>query len=181
VTVEDGRGAVALLNAVRPARVLNVMTEDEADKAGITDGRKRYFRVSDGKNNLSPPADKEDWCCSTTVWLNNGGGGLLDKGDAMGVVTKWKWPDPLDGVTGADFEKAAAAIRAGEWKKSPQANNWVGVAIAKALHLNLNVKADKAKVLGLIKMWVGSGALVEVEKQDARRKTKIFIELADED
>ena len=54
VTVEDGRGAVALLNAVRPARVLNVMTEDEAAKAGVTDGRKRYFRVTDGKNNLAP-------------------------------------------------------------------------------------------------------------------------------
>ena len=36
--MEDGRGAVALLNAVRPARVLNVMTEDEAAKAGVTDG-----------------------------------------------------------------------------------------------------------------------------------------------
>ena len=33
VTVEDGRGASALLSAVRPARVLNVMTEDEAAKA----------------------------------------------------------------------------------------------------------------------------------------------------
>ena len=36
VTVEDGRGAVALLNAVRSARVLNMMTEDEAAKAGVT-------------------------------------------------------------------------------------------------------------------------------------------------
>ena len=61
VTVEDGRGAVALLNAVRPARVLNVMTEDEALKAGIVDGRRRYFKVTDGKNNLALPLDRLDW------------------------------------------------------------------------------------------------------------------------
>jgi hypothetical protein len=25
-------------------------------------------------------------------------------------VTAWKWPDPLDGVTGRDFDNVAAAI-----------------------------------------------------------------------
>ncbi|MBR1153570.1 AAA family ATPase [Bradyrhizobium sp. JYMT SZCCT0428] len=182
VTVEDGRGAVALLNAVRPARVLNVMTEEEAKTAGISDGRKRYFRITDGKNNLSLPVDKREWFRSATVNLGNGDpNDLLDRGDSMGVVTAWKWPNPLDGVTGADFDKAAVAIRAGEWKKSTQANNWVGYAVAKALKLNLNDRANKAKVVGLIKVWLASGALVEVEKQDDRRKTKIFIEVADED
>jgi RecA-family ATPase len=96
VSVEDGRGAVALLNAVRPARVLNVMTEDEAAKAGVTDGRKRYFRVTDGKNNLALPADKMEWFRSTTINLGNGDdpGNLLDRGDDIGVITKWEWPDP---------------------------------------------------------------------------------------
>ena len=42
-------------------------------------------------------------------------------------------------------------------------------------------KADKAKVLGLIKVWLGSGALVVVKRQDDRRKTKDFVEVAAED
>jgi RecA-family ATPase len=39
VTVEDGRGASALLAAVRSARVLNVMTKGEATKAGVSPHR----------------------------------------------------------------------------------------------------------------------------------------------
>jgi hypothetical protein len=182
VTVEDGRGAVALLNAVRPARVLNVMTEEEATKAGISDGRKRYFRITDGKNNLSLPVDKLDWFRSATINLGNGDpNNPLDRGDSMGVVTAWKWPDPLDGVTGADFDKVAAAIRAGKWRKDTQAKDWVGKAVAKALKLRLGDKADKAKVVGLIKVWLGTGALIEVEGQDDRRKTKTFIEVAEDE
>ena len=72
VTVEDGRGASALLSAVRPARVLNVMTEDEAAKAAVVDGRRRYFKVEDGKNNLALPPDKLDWYRSESIFLGNG-------------------------------------------------------------------------------------------------------------
>ena len=84
VTVEDGRGAVALLNAVRPARVLNVMTEDEANKAGISDGRRRYFKITDGKNNLALPVDKMDWFRSTSIDLGNG-----DPDDPKTRATAW--------------------------------------------------------------------------------------------
>jgi hypothetical protein len=49
-------------------------------------------------------------------------------------------------VTGDDFETAARAIRAGNWKGSIQAKDWVGIPIAKALDLKLTVKAEKAKV-----------------------------------
>ena len=55
-TVEDGRGAVALLAAARSARVLNVMTESEAEKAGV-ERRRSHFRVDNGKANLAPPPD----------------------------------------------------------------------------------------------------------------------------
>ena len=181
VTVEDGRGAVALLNAVRPARVLNVMTEDEAAKAGVTDGRKRYFRITDGKNNLALPADKVDWFRSASVDLGNGAPNDRSRGDDMGVVTKWEWPNPLDGVTGQDFEKAAVAIRASKWRENAQCKDWVGIPIAKALKLNVISKADRAKVTGLIKVWLASGALVKVEGPDDRRRVKIFIEVATDD
>ena len=185
VTVEDGRGAVALLNAVRPARVLNVMTEDEAAKAGIADGRKRYFRVSDGKNNLALSADKVEWFRSASVDLGNAKdpGNLIAFGDQVGVVTKWEWPDPLDGVTGKDFEMAAVAIRAGKWRKDSQCKDWVGHAIAKALKLGDVSKkgSGKTKVVGLVKIWLASGALIEVEGQDDRRRVRTFIEVAEED
>src|SRR3954451_24144816 len=53
-TVEDGRGAVALLAAVRSAQVLNKMTPDEGNKAGVENHR-QYFKVENGKANLAPP------------------------------------------------------------------------------------------------------------------------------
>ena len=86
----------------------------------------------------------------------------------------------MAGMTDADFEKVAAEIRTGEWRKNAQAGEWVGKAVAKALKLNLNDKADKAKVAGMIKVWVGRGALVEVSKPDKQRKVKTFVEVAEE-
>jgi AAA domain len=156
-TVEDGRGAVAVLAAVRSAQVLNKMTPDEGAKAGVENHRE-YFKVENGKANLAPPPEGKDWYRIVPVSLGNGDGGLLDNGDSVGVVVRWKWPDPLDGITGADFDRAAAAIRAGRWKESIQAKDWVGRPIAKALGLDLDSKSGKAKVKGLIKIWIEAAA-----------------------
>lgn len=182
VTVEDGRGAVALLNAVRPARVLNVMTEEEAIKAGITDGRKRYFKVTDGKNNLSLPLDKLNWFRSASVNLGNRDPrDLLDEGDDMGVVTAWKWPDPLAGMTGADFDKVAAVIRRGKWRENSQAKAWVGYAVAKALGLNAGQdEPDRPRVVQMLKAWIKAGSLIVVDGEDENRDKRKFVEVKDE-
>jgi hypothetical protein len=178
-TVEDGRGAVAVLAAVRSAQVLNKMTPDEGAKAGVENHRE-YFKVENGKANLAPPPEGKDWYRIVSVDLGNGDGGLLDKGDSVGVVVSWKWPDPLDGVTGSHFEAAAQAIRAGRWKESIQAKDWVGKPIAKALGLDLDSKSDKAKVRGLIKVWLKAGNLVVIEEKDDHREMKSFVKVADD-
>ena len=109
----------------------------------------------------------------------SGIGAMLDKGDSVGVVIPWKWPDPLDGITGNDFEKAAAEIRKGNWRENIQSNEWVGYAVAKALKLDPTKKADKAKAAGLVKIWIKTGALVVVEEQDAKRNVRKFVRVAD--
>ncbi|MCA1410276.1 AAA family ATPase [Bradyrhizobium sp. NBAIM20] len=179
VTVESARGGGAFADACRSVRVLNRMTEDEAKKAGV-DNRRLYVSVIDDKANMAPPAEKRDWFKLVSVDLGNSPFGGVG-GDSIGVPTKWEWPDPLDGITGGDFDRAAAAIRAGQWRANSQAKGWVGVPIAKALNLSLAVKTEKAKVAGLIKIWLASGALVEVEKPDENRKMKKFIEVAGDD
>ena len=60
VTVEDGRGASALVFASRSARALNIMTKEEAAKAGAENNR-LFFREENGKANLSPPIEKATW------------------------------------------------------------------------------------------------------------------------
>ncbi|XIA67814.1 AAA family ATPase [Bradyrhizobium sp. TZ2] len=181
VTIEDARGAGAMINAVRSSRVLNTMNKDEAARAGIESYR-GYFRIDDGKMNLAPPSDKAKWYQLKSIDLGNGPiNNPFEGGDKVAVVTQWEWPDPLDGVTGKDFEQAAVYIRANKWRDNSQAKDWVGYAIARALHLNVSDKADKAKIIGLLKYWIGTGALVRVERMDeVRRVVKMFVEVAED-
>jgi hypothetical protein len=177
VTVESASGGGAFGDGCRSVRVVNRMTEQQVKNCGV-ENRRLYFRVIIDKGNLAPPAEKSDWFKFVSVDLGNGVFG--SPGDSMGVVTKWRWPDWLDGVTGDDFNKAAAAIRAGRWRANSQADDWVGIAVAKALELRLTVKQERAKVVGLIKLWRMSKALAAVERYDEKqRKNRKFVEVAE--
>src|SRR5258708_1103737 len=109
------------------------------------------------------------------------GRGAGGGGDSVGVVTTWEWPDPLVGVTGRDFDKVAAVIRAGKWRADVQAKLWVGHAVAQAMRLDLDKKADKTKVKGLIEIWVKSGALLIVEGQHDKRNPRSIVEVKPDD
>jgi hypothetical protein len=175
-TVDDGRGASSLVGAARSIEVLNKMTPAEAEKLGL-DQHWRYFFVDDGKANMAPLGDRK-WYQLASVNLGNCTE-LYPDGDNVGVVTTWTPPNPLDGVTGDHFERASKEIRSGNWKENIQAKDWVGRPIAKCLGLNLNIRADKAKVRGLIDIWVKAGSLAVVEDTDPEsRKKKKFVRVA---
>jgi hypothetical protein len=115
VTVEDGRGAVALLAAARSARVLNPMSKEEAEKAGVENPR-LFFRVDNGKANLTVPLDRAEWRRLVSVQLDNGRGSA---GDSVGVVNAWTWPDPFEKVTVADLRAAQLAVsEGGPWREN---------------------------------------------------------------
>jgi hypothetical protein len=174
VTAESARGAKALTDAARVARAINQMSVDEGKKAGIENPR-MFFRTFNDKANLAPPMANSDWFKLESVSLGNGPFGL--QGDSIGVVVKWTWPDYTAGITGTDFDKVAAVVRAGKWRGNMQAKDWVGKAVAQALGLVLTAPGDKAKVVGLVNFWLSTGALVEVEEKDEHRKTRTFIEV----
>lgn len=170
VTVEDGRGAVALLGAVRSARALNGMSKDEAAKVGEGTSPREFFRVDNGKLNMAPaPPDRAEWFRLVSVPLGNG--------DSVGCVVPWKWPDAMAGVTAEHLRAVQAAVASGRWRENHQAERWVGHAIGGVLGLDVGQKAAKAKVLGLVKAWIRSGALVAVDGQDERRKPVQFVEV----
>jgi AAA domain len=174
VTTESSRGAKALTDAGRVARALNQMTEEEGTKAGVENHR-LFFRAFNYKANLAPPVAASDWFKLASVFLDNG----PDGGDSVGVVVRWEWPDPLAGITGSDFDKVARIIRAGIWRKDVRASSWVGKAVAQALGLDIEVKAEKAKVVGLLKVWLSAGSLVVVERPDEQRRPREFVEVCD--
>lgn len=176
VTTESARGGKAKTDACRVVRVLNRMSKDEGERAGVENHR-LYFRAYNDKANLAPPADESDWFKLESVDLENGT--ALGPGDSVGVVRPWEWPDAMAGVTGNDFERVAQAIRAGKWRENAQAREWVGKAVADALDLDISNKADKSKVKGMLKVWLQSGALKIVEGLDEKRMPKDFVQVAD--
>jgi len=94
-SVEDSRGAGALMNTARIGRTLNWMSEENAKEASV-DVRRLYFRADNGQANLGPP--------ETTTWFK-----LvpvhLAYGDDVAVVTPWTFPGPLEGVTAEQMHR----------------------------------------------------------------------------
>lgn len=174
ITAEDGRGASALISAARSVRVLNVMTEDEAARAGV-DNRRAFFRVDNGKANLAPPLDKSEWFKLESVALGNGGGGTDDK---IGVVTPWIWPNAMDGLSIADLRAVQDKIAGAEWAENSQATNWAGYAVADVLGVDASDKAGRARIKSLLATWIKNGVL-RVERirsaRDGRDKPMIVV------
>jgi hypothetical protein len=174
-TVDDGRGASALKDAVRSARVLNVMSKEEAEKAGVENNR-LFFRIDNGKSNLAPPPDKTEWFQLVSVDLGNGDNDM--PGDSVGVVTRWTFPDPFDGVTVNDLRAAQEAVSAGgPWRENCQATDWVGKPIAEALRLDIKNPSHAMKVKMLLKTWIENRMFVCVEGLDAKRNKRVFVEV----
>ncbi|MCJ2030916.1 helicase RepA family protein [Methylobacterium sp. J-043] len=172
-TVEDGRGAGALLAATRSARVLNPMTKEQAEKAGI-DSPRGYFRADNGKANLAPPPDRSSWFRLASQPLGNG----VEGGDHVAVVEPWQWPDLLAGVTVEDLRKAQRALGDGRWRENAQAKDWAGVPIAAALGIELD-KSGRTRVKNMLRSWLATGMFVVVEGLDAQRRPRSFIEVGE--
>ena len=88
-TVEDGRGASSMRDAVRSARALNVMSPEIADELDISEtDRLSYFSVGEGKASMSSKAQCVKWRQLISVPLGNG---TPDREqDHVGVVTYYE-------------------------------------------------------------------------------------------
>jgi hypothetical protein len=179
VSVEDGRGATALLAAARAARALNRMTADEAARAGITEPG-LYFRTDNGKANLAPPSAVASLVSPRLDRPRQRHPGNSEAparaSDKVGVVTRWEWPDPTADVTTSDMEMVRAAVRIGMWREDPQAAHWVGKCVIQTLGWDADEAANTHKAKALIGMWLKSGALETYQDKDpSTRKQKTFV------
>lgn len=178
-TVEDARGAVSLIGAARSVRVLNRMSEEQAGEAGINkEDRFGYFYTTYGKSNLTPLSHKAEWRHLVSTPLGNGTG-LAQPQDFAPVVTEWHWPSAED-VAGdlTEDQRASilAAVSASDYKKSPKAKNWVGVAVAYAVGLDLDDNVQRKRASSLVTALMREGALVEREERDpVRRELAVFV------
>ncbi len=165
---ETARGASSLVAAARSVRVLNRMSQEEADRAGIQSPH-GYFRVYDDKNNLSPPAAGSDWYHLAPVTLANN--------DSVGVVESWIWPDPFSGVTTADLLEVQTEINGKGFRENVQASEWVGHAVGRILEIDSKDRSQRARIKSLIKDWIKSGALVVTDGKDDKGNRRPVIEV----
>ena len=178
ITVEDGRGAVAMLAGVRSARVLNPMTKEEAQEIGGDIVPREHFRVTNGKANLAPPPEASQWFRLHSVDLGNGDPrDLADTGDRVAVVAPWEYPGAFSDVTTADLKAVQTTIAAKRWRANPQSPEWAGHAIADVLRLDVSDIQAQTKVKKLLGVWTKNGMFREVEGLDENRKKKRFVEV----
>jgi hypothetical protein len=154
-TVEDGRGASAILYAVRSARVFNFMTPAEATKLGIPEDQRRlHIRISNGKANMAP-IGKAHWI---KIGVEN-----LPNGDEVACASLWTPPNPFDGVTSAGVELARELARTGAHRADSRSSDWFGYPLARQLKIHVkpgqdNAPEDLARLKAIIKIWLKNNA-----------------------
>jgi hypothetical protein len=172
-TVDDGRGASAILAAVRAARVLNVMSTKEAGQLGVIEAeRRQHVRISNGKANYAPPSDKAEWIKIENVTLANG--------DNVGVGTLWKPKNAFDGLPSNAIEVAVRLAKGADFRADPQSGNWFGKALADTFKMSLRCgteyeKADQAPLKKIIKTWINNKVLAIEPRNDEHGHKKKFI------
>jgi hypothetical protein len=171
VTVDDGRGASALVAAARSNRVLSRMSAEDGQKAKVENHRFYFCIEPNGKQNMSPPASVRRWFKLVGVRLGNQTEELPE--DEVATVVAWQWPDAFDGVALDDLVRVQRHIAMGQWRASPQANQWAGLAVAEVL--GLDAQEDKSRIATLIRTWVKSGVLREEKGRGNDRKETMFI------
>lgn len=171
-TVEDSRGASAVIWAVRSARVFNFMTLDEAARLGMAeDERRLHIRIANGKANMGP-LGKAKWM---KLLVEN-----LPNGDEIAVASPWDPPDPFHGVTSTDMELARTLAATGEYRADPRSPKWIGYALAAHFELQVTHKGasdprDVSRLKTIIKTWIANKVLATTERNDGDGKKREFI------
>jgi hypothetical protein len=185
VTIEDARGATALINASRISVVLNPMSEKEAAEAKVTN-RTSYFRTGPGKENLAKSMDQQRWFRFASVDLGNADG--VQSSDLVGVVEAWDMPSKLAELTQEHLRQVQARLDDhGPRRLSDKAEDWIGYDVAEILCIDIGRYVERAsdrtkeqqaarkQVLAAINAWILNGSLERFEEKDAHRVTKEFV------
>ncbi|HEV7246784.1 MAG TPA: AAA family ATPase [Shinella sp.] len=166
VTADSARGGGALKDKTRGMRVINAMTREEADKAGL-DTPDGYFRIDNGKVNLVA-SGRSEWRRFANVPLMNGSG-LLDRGDEIGVVEAWRWPAAADAVAGVSEEALHAIkrkINGSDCRDNVQSSQWAGYKVAEALQMNMADPSEKKEVRRMLEAWKRQGHFTIEQRPD---------------
>lgn len=169
--VEAARGAKALTDAARVARVLSPMTEAEAEQLGVAPGERwRHVRLDDAKANLAPKAEKALWYRLDTVNLNNATPDY-PHGDNVAAIVPFHARGVWSRLSPADCNRALDAIAAGPpgggqytAQRRGGAARWAGYVLSTRFALT------EAQAGEVIATWLRNGLLLETEYRDPNQR-----------
>jgi hypothetical protein len=181
-TIDDSRGAGSLLAAARSARVLNRMTPEQAQSAGVSaDERFTIFGVQRGKSNLAPLTAQGEWRRLVSVPLGNGQGPMKPQ-DHAPVVTEWKWPTAeavLEMVSEEQLEQIKIRINNTDAGANRQAADWGGHLVGEVMGMETESKEGKLAVQTIVDALVKAGDLTVVtDKDPVKGKSRPFLRVA---
>lgn len=180
------RGGGALVGVARSVVTLFAMSEQDARTMVVPEAERHlYVRFDDAKANLSLVTGKARWFRKETVRLNNGSGHL--HGDDVGVLTPWRAPPLMDGMTTEIANAILDDIATGHINddgevtgslyslNDPQRGlRWAGHVVIKHMAM------DAARAGKILREWKKNGVIDTIEFHDPEtRKPRKGIKVND--
>lgn len=170
--IDSVRGAGSLIGAARAARVINKVSEKDAESLGIPQKDAiGVFRVDDGKANLAPPA-------SAALYRRMIGVQILN-GEWVGVASAFDLPDEWSGMTEQVINSILAQIDAGMknteseeyYSLRPQdKSRWVGQLITDYQFSKAEDFKSEGQAKMIIKTWLANGLIEEITYHSATQR-----------
>lgn len=182
-SVDDARGSVALIAAVRSARVVNVMSDEEAKKylKGVENpNRLSFVKVAPAKANMSPLSERPSWYRLVSQPLGNGNT-ECPIGDVVGVVERWIPPKQDDEISDDERRAIIEAVKGRAWRADVRSSEWIGYPVGGALGLDPSNEDDRTRIKTFITKLVRNGVLTAKEVPDEKRRPRQCYVLAGPD
>ena len=149
------------------------MAREEAEQANIeADNRRRFFRVVNGKANLTLHNDAGAWRELVSMNLRNGDGG---PDDHVGAVQGWAMPNVVDLASPEQLYEIRSKLGTRQWRESTQASAWAGYVVADVLGMDITDKGAKANVKRALDGWIKARVLKVETHDDSKRMPRQFI------
>jgi hypothetical protein len=169
-TAADARGASAIIDAVRSARTINGLNDNDAKQLDINDDIEvlSYFRLDKGKVNMTRKGGSS-YFKFVSVELPNGRDG--GPGDDVGTVELVIPPNAAIELSESDIAFLVAETANSDCAEKPQAENWFGFIIAKHFDLDPDSGLGRVKIEGVIRD-LKQRKLLKVERRRGKNQKK---------
>jgi RecA-family ATPase len=159
-TVENSRGGISLVAAVRSARLLNTMSRTESENIGLETNIDHFKIEPAGKNNLTRSLEKALWYQRSAVQLENG--------DWVAIVKKYNIPSAFDNISNSRIRDLYYSIKDTKINlmRSPLATRTehkmsIHEFIGDFLQMDLEAVQTKSITKRIVKTWLDSKTLKE--------------------